>query len=368
MGSKKKVEVEYIFDFRLNGRKQEFKVKWKGETESDAEWKQLEKFPRDEEMVRSFKEDFLAQFLSFCGNSDYRSVLSKDLSTTAVFARIGLLSVPASFKFDSPYRLKKMEQRAKLAEAAAELNRKLSPNERIHVENEVDLELLPDDVEWNPGHPTDINLEKEVCLKGCDCSGTCFYTEDCCFPNRYTRKGRLQDLKDTSFVYECGNHCGCDPKICLNRVVRNGGKCSLCIFKTPKKGWGVKTLKDIERGTLVSEYSGEIITKQEFDRRSLAEDYTSKGMTYFFQIDHQLTIDGTKVGNEARFFNHSCHPNMGVFHVMVDINVTYHRLAFFANSRIEAGDELTFEYQLKGQNYAGKTCECGWAGCKKVTI
>ena len=43
MGSEIKVEVEYIFDLRLNGRKQEFK-KWKGETESEAEWKKYKQF------------------------------------------------------------------------------------------------------------------------------------------------------------------------------------------------------------------------------------------------------------------------------------------------------------------------------------
>ena len=169
-------------------------------------------------------------------------------------------------------------------------------------------------------------------------------------------------------MYECGIHCGCDPSKCLHRVVQKGSKCSLCIFKTLRKGWGVKTLKDVERGTFVAEYSGEVITKQESDRRSLTEEYKSKGMTYFFQIDHQLTIDGTKIGNEARFFNHSCQPNMDVFHVITDINHHHHKLAFFANCRIKAGEELTFEYQLKGNTYMGKTCECGSAGCKKVTI
>ena len=164
--------AEYISDFRLNGRKQQFKIKWKGE--KDAEWKSLEEVYIDREMIQSFKDDFLIKFLSFCDNRDYEKafLIQPALSVTQVFARIGLLGVPVDFEFVSSYELMKNKQREKLAEAAEELNKKLSPKEQIHVENEVDLELL--NFEWSNKYETSIDLTKDTLLQGCKCNGACF--------------------------------------------------------------------------------------------------------------------------------------------------------------------------------------------------
>ena len=92
-------------------------------------------------------------------------------------------------------------------------------------------------------------------------------------------------------------------------------------------------------------------------------------MTYFFQIDRSpLTIDGTNIGNEARFFNHSCAPNMAVFHVKHFV-LKYEILAFFAIEDIEEGQELTWDYNLKGKSDCiGKPCDCGATACKGEDI
>ena len=359
--------AEYISDFRLNGRKQQFKIKWKGE--KDAEWKSLEEVYIDREMIQSFKDDFLIKFLSFCDNRDYEKafLIQPALSVTQVFARIGLLGVPVDFEFVSSYELMKNKQREKLAEAAEELNKKLLPKEQIHVENEVDLELL--NFEWSNKYETSIDLTKNTLLQGCKCNGTCFNVAKCACVCRYDRRGRLKKVaEDRSAIYECGVHCECDGEKCLNRVVQKGSNCSLCIFRTLKTGWGVKAIEDIEKGTMISQFCGEVITNKQSNQRAKTSEYQNKNMTYFFQTDDDLTIDATGAGNEARFFNHSCDPNMKVFQVITDFKSKLHKLVFFASKKIRKVTELTFDYRQKSKNRGGVICECGQKKCKKLTF
>lgn len=57
--------------------------------------------------------------------------------------------------------------------------------------------------------------------------------------------------------------------LCKNRVVQNGSKVALQIFKCKHliKGWGAKSVTDIPKGSFVAEYTGEILTDVEADQR-----------------------------------------------------------------------------------------------------
>lgn len=71
-------------------------------------------------------------------------------------------------------------------------------------------------------------------------------------------------------IFECNDVCGCNKMLCKNRVVQNGIKCRLQVFECfeTAKGWGVQTLTKINRGTFIAEYTGEILTDAEADRRT----------------------------------------------------------------------------------------------------
>lgn len=58
-------------------------------------------------------------------------------------------------------------------------------------------------------------------------------------------------------IFECNNRCDCDDS-CPNRVVQRGRRVRLCIYRTPNKGWAVKTLQRIKEGAFVLEYLGEL--------------------------------------------------------------------------------------------------------------
>lgn len=57
-------------------------------------------------------------------------------------------------------------------------------------------------------------------------------------------------------IYECSVLCRCDKLMCQNRVVQHGIQVRLQVFNTEKKGWGVRCLDDIDKGTFVCTYSG----------------------------------------------------------------------------------------------------------------
>ncbi|KAM9652616.1 histone-lysine N-methyltransferase SETDB2 isoform 6-T6 [Morphnus guianensis] len=66
-----------------------------------------------------------------------------------------------------------------------------------------------------------------------------------------------------SGIYECSVLCRCDKMMCQNRVVQHGIQVRLQVFNTEKKGWGVRCLDDIDKGTFVCTYSGRLMTRAE---------------------------------------------------------------------------------------------------------
>ncbi|CAG0882747.1 unnamed protein product [Darwinula stevensoni] len=132
----------------------------------------------------------------------------------------------------------------------------------------------------------------------------------------------------------------------------------LCIFRTPDgRGWGVKTLQKIQKGVFITEYTGEIITTEEADRRATGKGdklmaLNNEGLTYLFDLDlaqnekPPYTIDATKKGNVARFINHSCDPNVVAYNVFIDcLDINLPSVAFFAKRDITRGEELTVDYE-----------------------
>lgn len=124
-------------------------------------------------------------------------------------------------------------------------------------------------------------------------------------------------------------------RFCKNRVVQNGINIPLQVIECEdsSKGWGVRTMVHIPKGSFVAVYTGEILTEMEADRRT--DD------SYFFDLGHNHCIDANYYGNVSRFFNHSCEPNI------VPVRVFYHhqdyrfpKISFFTCRDIEVGEEI----------------------------
>lgn len=107
----------------------------------------------------------------------------------------------------------------------------------------------------------------------------------------------------------------CDPKQCpakencLNQHFRKGLQFKLKIEPTNLKGFGLFAKQDIPANQFVIEYVGEVINKDEFDKRMKTKKNNAEKL-YFLELGDNLYIDADKHGNEARFINHSCDPNV----------------------------------------------------------
>lgn len=97
--------------------------------------------------------------------------------------------------------------------------------------------------------------------------------------------------------------------------------------------WGLVAIEEIPAGAFLMEYLGEIVSKKQGDMRGTY--YDDNGLSYLFDLndlgEHDekeqtiqklfhdeffpLCIDAMFYGNEARFINHSCDPNVVSFNL-----------------------------------------------------
>ena len=192
------------------------------------------------------------------------------------------------------------------------LNKKKGTEGGILVENVIDRAVPPENFHYitssipREGVPDAI----PTALVGCDCR-QCSDSSFCC-PHMaghklaYTKTGKIRADKGNP-IYECNLMCMCE-RDCVNRVVQRGRRFPVCIFRTPDRGWGVKTCVALKKGTFVTEYVGEILTNEEAERRG--QEYEKIGSNYLFDLDFiedqsMFTIDATHYGNISHFFNHS---------------------------------------------------------------
>jgi len=260
-------------------------------------------------------------------------------------------------------------------------------------------------------------------LCGCDCVDNCDDKSKCAcwqltlentkkYPQFFSNENigyhyRKLDERVFTGIYECNSTCRCSMT-CLNRVVQQPLSVMLQIFYSTEKGWGVKTLSSIPKGTFVCKYVGEIFkedselssiytanldfvckvqdAKEDFESDALTEDdyetpeeekessndeYQPPSKKYLSQIqetskslrvmrshkkslipcsrhyfkDFIYVCDSKNYGNIGRYINHSCDPNLFVQNVFIDIqDVRFPQPAFFAIENIENGTELSWDY------------------------
>uniref|UniRef100_A0A8C0JCU9 [histone H3]-lysine(9) N-methyltransferase n=1 Tax=Chelonoidis abingdonii TaxID=106734 RepID=A0A8C0JCU9_CHEAB len=207
------------------------------------------------------------------------------------------------------------------------------------------------------------HLQYCVCIDDCSSSNCmCGQLSMRCW---YDKDGRLLpefNMSEPPLIFECNHACSC-WRNCRNRVVQNGLRVRLQLYRTQKMGWGVRSMQDIPLGTFVCEYVGELISDSEADVRE--ED------SYLFDLDNKdgevYCIDARFYGNISRFINHLCEPNLTPVRVfMSHQDLRFPRIAFFSTRQIEAGEEIGFDYGDRFWDIKGKyfSCQCGSPKCK----
>ncbi|XP_063304493.1 histone-lysine N-methyltransferase NSD3 isoform X2 [Pelobates fuscus] len=202
--------------------------------------------------------------------------------------------------------------------------------------------------------------------------------------NKAVGKVQIQ-LADISEIPRCNCRpsdeapCGLESQ-CLNRMLQYECHPQVCpageqcqnqsftkrlypeteIIRTDKRGWGLKTKKDIRKGEFVNEYVGELIDEEECRLRMKRAHETGITNFYMLTITKDRIIDAGPKGNYSRFINHSCNPNCETQKWTVNGDI---RVGLFALCDIPQGTELTFNYNLDCLGYGRTECHCGEENC-----
>ncbi|KAL1724707.1 SET domain-containing protein [Schizophyllum commune] len=191
-------------------------------------------------------------------------------------------------------------------------------------------------------------------------------------------RGLLSDeeLKYKGPIVECNAHCTCSSD-CVNKaykVVQRGQTVNMHIKKTSTKGWALFNADTtIHRGQYIGTFAGELIDTEEADRRESNVSHVF-GLDFWFlnrSLWHRFVAAHNLTGPQfTKFINHSCDPNLTVVGVYIDHSIDVPRITFFADRRIDPGEELCISYvdtpgkEEENSNIQYRECHCNSARCK----
>ena len=129
----------------------------------------------------------------------------------------------------------------------------------------------------------------------------------------------------------------------------------MSVKKSSLHGLGCFATVPFLKGHLIAEYAGEKISRKEAMRRMKRPD--GKRIS---ELEAEWYIDGSVVGNQTQYINHSCDPN-------ADAVVIGGSLFIFALQEIELGEEITVDY-LNSFEQDHSVCQCLTASCRQRII
>lgn len=146
------------------------------------------------------------------------------------------------------------------------------------------------------------------------------------------------------------------------------------IRKSPVHGFGVFATRGIPAGTLIGEYTGEMISAAEAAARAEARSLQNpRAPIYIFELDAEHFIDAS-AGTEnpsagtisagadfARFINHSCDENCEAL-------ARERRIEIRAIRDIRAGEELSLDYGFALAGFFERPCRCGAKNCAHYIV
>ncbi|XP_047965913.1 histone-lysine N-methyltransferase EZ3-like [Salvia hispanica] len=193
------------------------------------------------------------------------------------------------------------------------------------------------------------------CEKYCGCSKRCKNR----FRGCYCAKGQCKSQQCPCFAAKRE----CDPDVCRSCWIscgdgslrgpprRGNSQCAnmvlllrqhqrILLAKSDIVGWGAFVKNPVNKDDYLGEYTGELISHQEADRRGKI--YDRADMSYLFNLNDKYVIDAYRKGDKLKFANHSSNPNC---YARVMLVAGDHRVGIYANEQIQAGEEIFFDYR-----------------------
>ncbi|KAA8549082.1 hypothetical protein F0562_000766 [Nyssa sinensis] len=193
------------------------------------------------------------------------------------------------------------------------------------------------------------------CEKYCGCSKSCKNR----FRGCHCAKSQCRSRQCPCFA--AGREC--DPDVCRNCWVscgdgslgeppsRGDGQCGnmrlllrqqqrILLAKSDVAGWGAFLKNPVNKNDYLGEYTGELISHREADKRGKI--YDRANSSFLFDLNDQYVLDAYRKGDKLKFANHSSDPNC---YAKVMLVAGDHRVGIFAKEHIEASEELFYDYR-----------------------
>uniref|UniRef100_A0AAY4DKZ7 Histone-lysine N-methyltransferase ASH1L-like n=1 Tax=Denticeps clupeoides TaxID=299321 RepID=A0AAY4DKZ7_9TELE len=232
---------------------------------------------------------------------------------------------------------------------------------------------LPYDILWlwkhdqlhkRPDVPLYKKIRSNVYVDVKPLSGYEATTCNCRAPKDPTEKGCQEDCLNRMIYTECSpSTCPCTDKCDNQHIQKHDWVQCLERFRAEGKGWGIRTKEPLRSGQFIIEYLGEVVSEHEFRNRMMQQYFAHSGH-YCLNLDSGMVIDSYRMGNEARFINHSCEPNCEM--QKWSVNGVY-RIGLFALKDMNSGTELTYDYNFHSFNTEEQqVCKCGSESCRGI--
>ncbi|BBN12183.1 protein MpCXC3 [Marchantia polymorpha subsp. ruderalis] len=138
-------------------------------------------------------------------------------------------------------------------------------------------------------------------------------------------------LREDKEQYTCHN-----MKLLLKQQQR------VLLSRSDVAGWGAFLKSTVNKHDYLGEYTGELISHREADKRGKI--YDRENSSFLFNLNDQYVLDACRKGDKLKFANHSPNPNCYAKVIMVAGD---HRVGIFAKERINAGEELFYDYRYE---------------------
>ncbi|KAL6648269.1 hypothetical protein ACP70R_012493 [Stipagrostis hirtigluma subsp. patula] len=129
--------------------------------------------------------------------------------------------------------------------------------------------------------------------------------------------------------YQCGN-----MKLLLKQQQR------ILLGRSDVAGWGAFIKNPVYKNEYLGEYTGELISHKEADKRGKI--YDRANSSFLFDLNDQYVLDAYRKGDKLKFANHSSNPNC---YAKVMLVAGDHRVGIYAKEHIEASEELFYDYR-----------------------